>query len=383
MDNVWKKIYSRNSQTHRIRISLFKIFFKKIPEIFVNKLHLNRMKIRMKKILRVLNGETIFPPPLWLMRQAGRYLPEYRELRKQAGSFLRLCQNPKLAAEITMQPIRRFGFDAAILFSDILIIPYALGRDLHFIEGKGPVMTPLRPQDIDQLDVKNSVSACDFVFETVERVAGELDENTAMIGFCGAPWTVATYMIAGQATAEQAPARLFAYHYAAEFKILLDILADISADYLLKQAEAGAECLQIFDSWAGVLDERIFNDACILPVRRMVRKIRNIYPDIPIIGFPRGAGFFYENYAEKTGVTAVGLDWTVPLSYAEKLQNKSPVQGNLDPLRLAAGGDVLQQGVEDIIASLGNKPFIFNLGHGIVPQTPISHVEEMIKQIRG
>jgi len=337
----------------------------------------------MKKLLTVLNGQKVFPPPLWIMRQAGRYLPEYRQIRQKAGSFLDLCYNPALAAEVTLQPIRRFGFDAAILFSDILVVPQALGRDLRFEEGRGPLMTPLQKQDIARLDRKNAVSALAPVFETVARVKAELDNSTALIGFCGAPWTVATYMIAGHATPEQAPARLFAYLYPQEFAALMQCLADISAEYLICQIKAGADCVQIFDSWAGVLDEESFAQACIAPVRSMVQKIRAVYPEVPIIAFPRGAGLFYQNYAEQTGVTALGLDWTVPLPVAAKLQENVPVQGNLDPLRLLAGGKILAQGAEAILSALQDRPFIFNLGHGITPQTPISHVEALIKQVRG
>ncbi|KAA6206001.1 MAG: uroporphyrinogen decarboxylase [Candidatus Tokpelaia sp.] len=337
----------------------------------------------MKKLLNVLNGEKVFPPPVWLMRQAGRYLPEYREIRKQAGSFLHLCQNPALAAEVTLQPIRRFGFDAAILFSDILVVPHALGRDLRFEEGRGPIMTPLQQSDIARLNRDNALSVLSPAFETIKKVKAQLSDNTAIIGFCGAPWTVATYMIAGQATPDQAPARLFAYHYKQDFAALMRCLADVSAEYLIGQIKAGADCVQIFDSWAGVLDEQSFAAACIAPVRYMVQKIRAACPKVPIIAFPRGAGLFYRTYAEKTGVTALGLDWTMPLSFAAKLQEKLPVQGNLDPLRLMAGGEVLSQGVEAILSALQYRPFIFNLGHGIMPQTPISHVDAMLNQLRA
>lgn len=342
-----------------------------------------------KKIMQALSGETIFPPPVWMMRQAGRYLPEYKETRKQAGSFLQLCQNPALAAEVTLQPIRRFGFDAAILFSDILVIPHALGRSLAFAEGRGPQMEPLRADEVAAVAAQaksaaeNGLAALSPVFETIERVKAQLDTDTALIGFCGAPWTVATYMIAGCSTPDQAPARLFAYQNPREFQALMLCLADISAEYLIKQIAAGADCVQIFDSWAGVLDEQSFAAACIAPVRRMAEKIRAVYPKVPIIAFPRGAGLFYEAYARKTGATALGLDWTVPLSFAAKLQEQAPVQGNLDPLRLAAGGKALADGVEAILAALAARPFIFNLGHGIIPQTPISHVEAMLKQLRS
>jgi len=322
------------------------------------------------------------PPPIWMMRQAGRYLPEYRRVREKAGSFLQLCNNPALAAEVTLQPIRRFGFDAAILFSDILTVPQVMGRDVRFEEGKGPLLSPLAPEDIAGLDIANALSRLTPALETLDRVKTALPRDTALIGFCGAPWTVATYMIAGRATPDQAPARLFAYQHASEFAALMRCLADISADYLIKQIDAGADCVQIFDSWAGVLDERSFEIACIAPVRAMVKKIRAVHKDTPIIAFPRGAGLFCRDYAAKSGVSAIGLDWTAPLSFAAELQDKTPVQGNLDPMRLLAGGEALRQGAEDILAALSGKPFIFNLGHGIVPETPIAHVEAMLSYVR-
>jgi len=337
----------------------------------------------MKKLLRVLAGEKFETPPIWMMRQAGRYLPEYRQVREQAGSFLNLCANPVLAAEVTLQPIRRFGFDAAILFSDILVVPQALGRSLRFEEGKGPLMEPLAAADIAALAAAEALACLAPVFETVERVKAELPSETALIGFCGAPWTVATYMIAGHATPDQAPARLFAYRQPQEFAALMDLLADISADYLIKQLEAGADCVQIFDSWAGVLDAQSFELACIAPVRRMIGKIRARFPQAPIIAFPRGAGALYRDYAAKTRATAIGLDWTVPLDFAAQLQQQTPIQGNLDPMRLLAGGEALRQGVAAIMQSLQNRPFIFNLGHGITPETPIENVEIMLKLVRS
>jgi len=336
-----------------------------------------------KKLLKVIRGETLSPPPIWMMRQAGRYLPEYRQTRKTAGSFLDLCYTPALAADVTLQPIRRFGFDAAILFSDILVVPHALGRDLRFEENRGPVMTPVTERDIAKLDVTDVTGRLAASFETIERVKTELDDKTALIGFCGAPWTVATYMIAGHGTSDQAPARLFSYSHPQAMKSLLDCLADVSADYLIGQINAGADVVQIFDSWAGVLDEISFEAMCVQPVRRMVERIRQVHPATPIIGFPRGAGVLYRNYAKKTGVTALGLDWSVPLSFAAELQKDGAVQGNLDPVRLVAGGSALDQGVDAILAGLGNGPLVFNLGHGIAPETPVKHVEQMIKRVRG
>ena len=335
------------------------------------------------KLLEVLGGHPVYPPPIWMMRQAGRYLPEYRATRKSTGSFLDLCYNPDLAVEVTMQPIRRFGFDAAILFSDILVIPHALGRDLRFEEGAGPLMTPLSEGDIVGLDTSRLQDKLAPVYETVSRLRRDLPTETALIGFCGAPWTVATYMIAGRGTPDQAPARLFGHSFPESFGRLLDIIADCSAEHLIRQIDAGADAVQIFDSWAGVLDEASFRDWCLRPVARMVRKVRERHPQVPIIGFPRGAGSFYSDYREETGVTALGLDWTLPLPVARQLQATGPVQGNLDPTRLLAGGKALSEGVDAILRELGGGPLIFNLGHGIMPGTPIEHVEAMIRQVRG
>lgn len=336
-----------------------------------------------KKLLRVLDGETVYPPPLWLMRQAGRYLPEYRKTRAKAGSFLDLCYTPDLAVEVTLQPLRRFGFDAAILFSDILVVPHALGRDLRFEEGRGPVMTPLAESDIDRLDPSMFHVNLEPVIETVRRLALEVGPDAALIGFCGAPWTVATYMIAGHGTPDQAPARLFGYRHPEQFDRLLATLADLSADYLGWQVDAGAEVVQIFDSWAGVLDQACFERYCVAPVKRMVQRLRQSHPDVPVIGFPKGAASLYEGYREATGVTALGLDWTVPLSMAGRLQQGAPVQGNLDPLRVVAGGRALEEGVDAILGMLGGGPLIFNLGHGITPEAPIEHVEQLVKRVRG
>jgi uroporphyrinogen decarboxylase len=336
-----------------------------------------------RKMLRVLKGETISPPPIWMMRQAGRYLPEYRETRKAAGSFLDLCYNPDLAVEVTLQPIRRFGFDASILFSDILVIPHALGRDLRFEEGRGPLLTPIEAQEIERLDPSRIHEHLAPVYETVRRLRAELPAETTLIGFCGAPWTVATYMIAGHGTPDQAPARLFGYRHPAEMRALLDLLADCSADYLIRQIEAGADCVQIFDSWSGVLDQACFEEFCVRPMARIVSKVRAVHPDVPIIGFPKGAGTLYDGYRQATGVTALGLDWSVPWSQAKRLQREGPIQGNLDPLRLVTGGMALDEGVKRIVDELAGSPFIFNLGHGITPQTPIAHVERMIELVRG
>jgi len=340
----------------------------------------------MKKLLTVLNGQAVNPPPVWLMRQAGRYLPEYRAVRQKAGSFLELCYNPQLACEVTLQPVRRFGFDAAILFSDILVVPHALGVDLRFEEGRGPILEPLQASVIVPFEQKAreqvSFECLEASFETIRHVKKQLDEDTALIGFCGAPWTVATYMIAGQATADQLPARSFLYQHPAEMQLLLQLIADISADYLIGQIAAGADVVQIFDSWAGVLDEISFEQCAIAPVRRMVARIRKRFPQVPIIAFPRGAGFFYQDYVAKTGVSVLSIDWTVPLSFASRLQQHGPIQGNLDPQRLVAGGKALADGVNDILSRLQADPFIFNLGHGIAPETPLDHVTDLLNHIR-
>jgi uroporphyrinogen decarboxylase len=333
-------------------------------------------------MIDVLNGNSVFPPPIWMMRQAGRYLPEYREMRQRAGSFLDLCYNPDLAVEVTLQPIRRFGFDASILFSDILVVPHALGRDLRFEEGRGPVMTPITAAEIGMLDSSCFHARLAPVYETVQRLRRELPDETTLLGFCGAPWTVATYMIAGHGTPDQAPARLFFYREPEAFTTLMTLLAELSAGYLIRQIDAGADAVQIFDSWSGVLDEISFDHCCVAPVAHMVRRVRAAHPDVPIIGFPKGAGSRYEGYREKTGVTALGLDWSVPLSQARALQRYGAVQGNLDPMRLVAGGRALDEGVDAIMDALGGGPLVFNLGHGVTPETPIEHVEAMVSRAR-
>lgn len=340
--------------------------------------------MRHKRImLDVLKGAAHFPPPLWMMRQAGRYLPEYRETRKRAGSFLDLCYNPDLAVEVTLQPIERFGFDASILFSDILVVPHALGRDVRFEEGRGPLLTPINAAEISQLNSETFHVNLSPVYETVRRLRAKLPDETTLIGFCGAPWTVATYMIAGHGTPDQAPARLFAYREPVAFQLLLKVLADHSAAYLIRQIEAGADVVQIFDSWSGVLDDASFDLFCVAPVAEIVRQVKAVHPDVPIIGFPKGAGAHYQSYRQKTGVTGLGIDWTVPLEAAKALQARGAVQGNLDPLRLVAGGKALSDGVDAILKTLGDGPLIFNLGHGITPETPVAHVEAMVKQVRS
>ncbi len=339
-----------------------------------------------KALMRVIAGESLPTPPIWMMRQAGRYLPEYKATRKDAGSFLDLCYNPDKAVEVTMQPMRRFGFDAAILFSDILVIPHALGLDLRFEEGRGPLMETVDAPAIAAMKAKGTDGVVAFlapVIETVTRLHNELPTKTTLLGFCGAPWTVATYMIAGHGTPDQAPARQFALNDPKSFQLLMDILVDASSAYLVAQLKAGADAVQVFDSWASVLDEDQFNKWCIEPVRRIVEKVRSEIPDAPIIGFPKGIGAFYRDYSAKTGVDMLGLDWTMPMELARELQNQGPVQGNLDPMRLIAGGEALDAAIDNILENLGSGPLVFNLGHGITPQTPISNVERMVERVRA
>jgi len=337
-----------------------------------------------KPLLRVLEGKREAVPPVWLMRQAGRYLPEYRAVREKAGGFLDLCFNPELAAEVTLQPVQRFDFDAAILFSDILVVPLALGRKVWFVEGEGPRLEPLNDRKAlmaMRREIDGKVLAP--IYETVRRVKSALDGKTALIGFCGAPWTVATYMIAGQGTPDQMPALTFATQEPEAFAGLLDRLTDASIEYLLGQLAAGADVLQIFDTWAGVVPAKDFDRWCIAPVKKIVDGVRARVPEAKFIGFPRGVDLRLLPYIEKTAVDCVSLGWNVKLDFARELQDSLPVQGNLKPEILRDGGAALDRAVDDIMAALAGGPFIFNLGHGILPDTPIAHVERMLKRVRG
>jgi uroporphyrinogen decarboxylase len=338
-----------------------------------------------KSFLKVLEGSAQNPPPVWLMRQAGRYLPEYRALRAKAGDFLNLIFTPEHAVEVTLQPVRRFGFDAAILFSDILVIPHALGQSVRFTAGEGPRLEPLAgPQGVQQLAGTVDQQVLAPIYETVRQVRAKLDPGTALLGFCGAPWTVASYMIAGQGTPDQAPARLFAYREPAAFAALMDILVEASAAYLVRQLQAGADAVQIFDTWSGVLPPEEFARWCIEPTGRIIAKVRAQIAGAKVIGFPRGAGTQLACYVEALPVDAVGLDWTVDRGFVrEQVQSRVPVQGNLDPLVLVAGGAALERAIDAILEAFAGRPFIFNLGHGIVPETPIANVEAMLKRIRG
>ncbi len=336
-------------------------------------------------VLEALAGLKRDTPPVWLMRQAGRYLPEYRATREKAGGFLDLCFNPQLAAEVTLQPIRRFGFDAAILFSDILVVPYALGQAVRFEAGEGPRLDPLKDRaDFFRLKDEIDQSLLAPVYETVERVKEELPSGIALLGFCGAPWTVATYMVAGHGTDDQRPARLFAYREPDTFAILIDRLIASSIAYLSRQLDAGADAVQIFDTWAGMLPPAEFDRWCIDPAKRIVAGVRAKHPGARIIAFPRGAGTALKRYAEAVRADGVGLDWMIDRAFArESVSAKTAVQGNLDPIVLLAGGAALDRGVDDVLAAFAGRPFIFNLGHGILPETPINHVEQMLRRIRG
>ncbi len=338
-----------------------------------------------KKLLRVLAGRHESVPPVWLMRQAGRYLPEYRVLREKAGGFLDLCFNSELAAEVTLQPVRRFGFDAAILFSDILVVPLALGRKVEFLSGEGPRLEPFGgAEDLARLRDSLDQDVVAPVYDTVRRVKATLDDRAALIGFCGAPWTVATYMVAGAATPDQAPARLLAYRDPETFGRLIDRLVQASIDYLVGQLKAGAEVVQIFDTWAGVLGPEQFERWCIAPTQKIIEGVRRQAGNAKVIGFPRGAGAMALPYVEMTGVSAIGIDWTFERSIArDALQPRVPIQGNVDPLALLAGGAALDREIDDVMMQLADGPLIFNLGHGILPETPIAHVERMLKRVRG
>ena len=338
-----------------------------------------------KKMLRALKGETLDSPPVWLMRQAGRYLPEYRALRAKAAGFLDLCFTPDYAVEVTLQPIRRYGFDAAILFSDILVVPHALGQKVWFEEGAGPRLEALQePADLARLSRDGLHEALAPVYETVARLSRELPVETTLVGFAGAPWTVASYMLEGGSSKDFTAGKRWAYGDPQAMQRLIDLLVEATGDYLVAQIDAGAEAVQIFDSWAGVWPEAHLRRWCLAPVQALVARVKKERPGVPVIVFPRGAGVLYQAYAEACGADALGLDTTVPLDWARAvLQPKACLQGNLDPLLLVAGGTSLREGVDTILTALGDGPFVFNLGHGIVPQTPPEHVAEMLAQIRA
>jgi uroporphyrinogen decarboxylase len=337
-----------------------------------------------KPLLRTVLGERQERPPVWIMRQAGRYLPEYRAVRETVGSFLELCYTPNLAAEVTLQPLRRFDLDAAILFSDILVVPDALGQSVSFESGEGPRLEPIDPKGLGKLDPDGVLDRLSPVLETVQRVKAGLAPDKTLIGFCGSPWTVATYMIGGKGSPDQAAARLFALQEPEVFARLMDILVEASVRYLVAQFEAGADVVQLFESWALNLDEAAFAERVIEPNRRIVEGVRERIPNAPIIGFPRGAAGMIAAYAAGTKVNAVGLDYATPVAFADGALPKAlGVQGNLDPLRLVAGGEQMEIRAREIIAGFAGRPHIFNLGHGIVPETPIEHVARLIEIVKG
>jgi uroporphyrinogen decarboxylase len=342
-------------------------------------------RIQTKPFLKVMSGEACFPSPVWLMRQAGRYLPEYQALRAEAPSFLDFCYTPTLAAEATLQPVRRFGFDAAILFSDILVVPDALGQKVAFEPDEGPKLDPiLTAADFAKLNARIDCRRLNPIFETIQLVKTRLPADTALIGFCGAPWTLACYMIAGKSAPDQAPARLFAYRQRDLFQSLIDRLVQASIDYLGRQIEAGVEAVQIFDTWAGVLPFAEFERWCLMPVEAIVTGLRLRHKDARVIGFPKGAGHHLMDFAARTGVNALGLDSSADPRWAAKTFDRGLVlQGNLDPLALAAGGLALETGVQQILSAFRGRPHIFNLGHGVLPHTPIQHIELMLDFLRG
>ena len=335
-----------------------------------------------KPLLSVLRGGTSERIPIWLMRQAGRYLPEYRELRAAKGGFLELVYDPEAAAEITLQPIRRFGFDGAILFSDILVVPHALGQELRFEAGEGPALSPPL--------IEASLAALERVpqrlapiYRTVEKVKAALPPETTLLGFAGSPWTVATYMVAGRGSRDQAEARSLAYRDPDAFAAIVQAIADLTVNYLSGQIAAGAEAVQLFDSWAGSLAPDQFERWVIAPTARIVAALRERHPEVPVIGFPKGAGAGLAAYARETGVDALGLDETVDPGWAAReLPPELPIQGNLDPMALLAGGAALETGVGRILSSFAGRPHIFNLGHGIIKETPIAHVEQLLALVR-
>ena len=337
-----------------------------------------------KPILAVLGGERRNPPPIWMMRQAGRYLPEYRALRAAKGGFLDLVYDSEAAAEVTLQPLRRYPqLDAAILFSDILIVPFAIGQDLSFVAGEGPRLTPtLLKAGI--ADLKPHMQRLKPVYETVRRVKADLSPETTFLGFAGSPWTVATYMVAGQGSREQAEARRLAYADPAKLDAILDLIAEVSVDYLSGQIDAGVDAVQLFDSWSGSLSPAQFERFVIARTAWIVEQLKQRHPQVKVIGFPRGAGGKLGAYARETGVDAIGLDETADPVWADReLPEGMPVQGNLDPLALIAGGATLKHGVRSILDAFAGRPHIFNLGHGIQQDTPLDHVEQLMALVKG
>ena len=336
-------------------------------------------------LLAVLNRKLVRPAPIWLMRQAGRYLPEYQATRKQAGSFWTMCMTPDLAVEVTLQPIRRFDFNAAILFSDILVVPFALGQAVRFEDGVGPILGEF--PGVKHLVRDEAVWGGKLapIYEAMRRTRAALAPEKTMIGFAGAPWTLAAYMLEGRGSSDQRAAKLAAYRNPGEFTQLLEILADAVAWHLIQQFEAGADVVQIFDSWAGGLPANEFADWVVAPNKRVVAAVRQTIPNAPIIGFPRAATYTgYEAYTVETGVNAVSVDTAVSMRWAvEALGSRVALQGNLDPIALIAGGDALDRAVDGILSKTAGTPFIFNLGHGVLPETPLAHVAQLVARVRS
>ena len=338
----------------------------------------------MKPLLDALHGGTPWPPPAWLMRQAGRYLPEYRALRANAESFIHFCLTPELAIEATLQPVRRFPLDAAILFADILLIPYALGQEVNFVANEGPKLAPVRDTAaLGKLSDTTVTERLAPVMETVRGVRASLPEKVALIGFAGAPWTVATYMIEGEGGSDFDHTRSLAWGDPSFFAALLDRIVEATSTYLIAQADAGAEALQLFDSWAGSVPAGLFETAVLAPTARIVCAVRDRHPAIPIIGFPRGAGSHLRTYVEQTGVHAVGVDHMTDLAGARAvLPHSYALQGNLDPVLLRDGGPAMSAEVRRILTSMRGRSFVFNLGHGVLPATPPEHVAELLNMVR-
>lgn len=336
-------------------------------------------------MLQVLAGQAGARPPVWMMRQAGRYLPEYREVRATTPDFLSFCYNPEKAAEVTLQPIRRYGFDASIVFADILLVPDALGQRVAFEEGIGPVLEPVTDRaGIDRLSLDGVQDHLRPVCETLGILKGALPPETTLIGFAGAPWTVATYMVAGRGSPVQAPARLMAYRQEADFAALIELLTEATADYLIAQAQAGAEVLQLFDTWAGSLSPSQFRKWCLEPTQKIIEKVRKSVGAIPIIGFPKGVGPLVEEFVAETGVDGVSVDTNMDMVWArDHLSDKTVVQGNLDPLLVVAGGEAMERATLELIELFRGRPFIFNLGHGLIPETPPEHVGRVVELIKS
>jgi uroporphyrinogen decarboxylase len=341
-----------------------------------------------KLMLNVLKQRKETRPPLWLMRQAGRHLPEYNKLRLKSKNFLDFCYSQDLCVEATLQPIKRYGFDAAILFSDILVIPDALGQQVQFIPGTGPILQPISTvKEINKLNINKLIQHLSPIYKSIEKIKVHLKDfqcNPALIGFTGAPWTLAAYMVEGGSSKDYQKTRKWAYESPEEFSQLIDLLVDATSQHLLQQIKSGVEVIQIFDSWAGVLSPLQFNRWVVEPTKKIIARIKETFPDVPIIGFPRGAGLLYKNFVEHTGVDAVSIDSSVPLNWAvDNLQKNVVVQGNLDNLALLIGGKLLETEITNILTAFSNGPFIFNLGHGVLPDTPISHVERLTELVHS